>query len=296
MKLFKGHIAVSIIVVAISGSVSFAQNYSSIFGVSTTKWEMPFCNLDQAFVKEQVSEMETLFNGMSYKMVGTVNPGGVTYDMTGIDANGYAREDLATGKAWFMSTIETMGGLDTLEFLIMDLSLNVNDTFLIYQPYNEVITSFIDSVYFISGLKHVQTDYHFWGSDEPLTFIEGVGTNYGIGYMHDSYNMCRCLISINKDFDLVYSNSDCFPPSVGYSAISNDLQVSVFPNPANTHITIEGDFNEKLEYRIYSLLGEKVMDGFIDGSGSTDIDLTTLQPNPYILRIGNQSFKLFVTK
>lgn len=295
MKLFKQHIAVSLIFVALSGSVSFAQNYSSIFGNSITRWEMPFCNLDQSYVKEQVSEMESVINGLSYKKVGTVYPGGVSYDLTGIDANGYAREDVTTGKAWFMSTIETMGGLDTLEFLIMDLSLSVDDAFLIYQPYNEVITSFIDSVYYISGVKHVQTDYHFWGSDEPLTFIEGVGTNYGIGYMHDSYNMCHCLISINKDFDQVYSNSNCFPPNVGISNLEEVIQVSVFPNPANTHITIETNNNEKLEYRIYSLLGEKVMEGIID-TPSFAVDLTELQPNPYIIRIGNQSFKLFVTK
>ena len=296
MKLFIQHIAVSLILLITSGSISLAQNYSSIFGLSITKWEMPFCNLDQAHVKEQISEMESMINGVSYKMVGTVYSGGVSYDLNGIDANGFTREDVTTGKAWFMSTIETMSGLDTVEYLIMDLSLSVNDIFLIYQPWNEVITSIIDSVYYISGVKHVQTDYHFWGSDEPLTFIEGVGTNYGLGYMHDSFNMCRCLISINKDLDEVYSNSDCFPPSVGYSPISDELQVSVFPNPANTHITIEGNFNEELEYEIYSLLGKKVMQGIINGSGSTDIDITALKPNSYVLRIGNQSYKLFVTK
>ena len=274
---------------------SLAQNYNSIFGIENTKWEMPFCNLDQAYVKEQMSEMETVINGVSYKMVGTVYSGGVSYDLNGIDANGFTREDVSTGKAWFMSTIETMGGIDTLEFLIMDLSLSVDDTFLIYQPWNEVLTSIIDSVYYISGVKHVQTDYHFWGSEEPLTFIEGIGTNYGLSYMHDSYNMCHCLISINKDLDEVYSNSNCFPPSVGYSPISNELQLSVFPNPANTHITIKGNFNEELEYEIYSLLGKKVMGGIIDSS-SIDVDLTELQSKPYIIRIGNQSFKLFVPK
>ena len=274
---------------------SLAQNYNSIFGIENTKWEMPFCNLDQAYVKEQVSEMESVINGVNYKNVGTVTPSGVSYDLNGIDANGFTREDVTTGKAWFMSTIETMGGIDTLEFLIMDLSLSLDDTFLIYQPYNDVITSIIDSVYYISGVKHVQTDYHFWGSDEPLTFIEGLGTNYGLGYMHDSYNMCRCLISVNKDFDEVYSNGNCFPPSVGYSPISDEVQLSVFPNPANTHITIKGNFNKELEYEIYSLLGKKVMGGIID-TPSIDVDLTELQPNPYIIRIGNQSFKLFVTK
>ena len=293
MKFFIQLLAVFCFFVSTSVD-SFAQNYNSIFGIENTKWEMPFCNLDQAYVKEQMSEMETVINGVSYKKVGTVTPSGVSYDLSGIDANGFTREDVSTGKAWFMSTIEMMGGIDTLEFLIMDLSLNVEDTFLIYQPWNQVTTSIIDSVYYISGVKHVQTDYHFWGSEEPLTFIEGIGTNYGLSYMHDSYNMCHCLISINKDLDEVYSNSNCFPPSVGYSSISNEVQLSVFPNPANTHITIKGNFNEEIEYEIYSLLGKKVMGGIIDAP-SIDVDLTELQSNPYIIRIGNQSFKLFVS-
>jgi hypothetical protein len=293
MKLFIQHIAVSLIFLLTSGSISLAQNYSSIFGLSITKWEMPFCNLDQAYVKEQISEMESVINGVNYKNVGTVYSGGVSYDLTGIDANGFAREDLTSGKAWFMSTIETMGGIDTLEFLIMDLSLSVDDTFLIYQPWNEVITSIIDSVYFISGVKHVQTNYHFWGSDEPLTFIEGVGTNYGLGYMHDSYNMCRCLISINKDLDEVYSNSNCFPPSVGNEDLTEEVSVTVFPNPSSTYVTIESNAKGVQQYAIYSILGEKVMNGIIN---SNRIDISGLPSSSYILRIGNQSFKLFVTK
>ena len=293
MKLFIQHIAVSLILLLTSGGVSLAQNYSSIFGVTITKWEMPFCNLDQAHVKEQVSEMEYMINGESYKMVGTVYSGGVSYDLAGIDANGFAREDVTTGKAWFMSTIETMSGLDTVEYLIMDLSLNVGDTFLIYQPWNEVITSIIDSVYYISGVKHVQTNYHFWGSDEPLTFIEGVGTNYSLGYMHDSYNMCRCLISINKDLDEVYSNSDCFPPMVGNETLIEDVSISIFPNPASTYLTVESNLKSVQDYAIYSILGEKIMSGRIS---SQRIDISGLPSSSYILKVGNQSFKLFVAE
>ncbi len=294
MNSFKGHIAVSLLV-AISGSVSFAQNYSSVFGVSTTKWEMPFCNLDQAHVKTQVSEMETMINGTSYKMVGTVHTSGVSYDLTGVDANGFAREDVQDGKVWFMSTIETIWGLDTLEFLVMDLSLNVNDTFLIHQAYNEVITSFVDSVYYVSGVKHVRTNYYFWGNNEPLTFIEGIGTNYGLGYMHDSYNMCRCLISINKDFDEVYLNSSCFPPSVGYNDLHDELELTVYPNPTSSILTIETNRNEQLEYQIISLNGKIVRKDTLS-SLRNELDLSDLSPDIYVLRIGNESFKLVITK
>ena len=210
-----------------------------------------------------------------------------------MDANGFAREDVTTGKAWFMSAIETMSGLDTVEYLIMDLSLNVGDTFLIYQPWNEVITSIIDSVYYISGVKHVQTNYHFWGSDEPLTFIEGVGTNYSLGYMHDSFNMCRCLISINKDLDEVYSNTNCFPPMVGNEHLIEDVGISIFPNPASNYLIVKSNLISVKDYAIYSVLGEKLMSG---GISSNRIDISGLASSSYILRIGNQSFKLFVVE
>lgn len=292
MKLFLQFLVTLILFFSICNE-SFSQNYNSIFGIENTNWKMPFCNLDIADVKEQMSELETVINGVNYKMVGTVYSGGVSYDLAGIDANGFTREDVTTGKAWFMSTIETMSGLDTVEYLIMNLSLNVGDTFLIYQPWNEVITSIIDSVYYISGVKHVQTNYHFWGSDEPLTFIEGVGTNYGLGYMHDSFNMCRCLISINKDLDEVYSNNNCFPPMVGNENLIEDIGISIFPNPASTYVTIESNAKVVQNYAIYTVIGETVMNGTMN---SNRIDISGLASSSYILRIGNQSFKLFVAE
>jgi len=272
---------------------SFSQNYNSIFGIENTNWKMPFCNLDIADVKEQMSEVETVINGLNYKKVGTVTPNGVFYDLNGFETNGFTREDVSSGKAWFMSTMETILGMDTLEFLVMDLSLNIGDTFMIHKPWNDVITSIIDSVYFISGVKHVQTDYHFWGSSQPLTFIEGIGTNYGLSYMHDSFNMCRCLISINKDFDEVYSNNNCFPPMVGNEHLMEDFKTSIFPNPVSTYLTVESNLKSVQDYAIYSILGEKVMSGRIS---SNRIDISGLPSSSYILRIGDQSFKLFVTK
>ena len=276
-----------------SSNVLLAQNYNSIFGIENTTWKTPFCNLDQAHIKEQVSEMESMINGETYKMVGTVYSGGVSYDLAGIDANGFTREDETAGKAWFMSTIETMSGLDTVEYLIMDLSLNVGDPFLIYQPWNEVITSIIDSVYYISGVKHVQTNYLFWGSDEPLTFIEGIGTNYGLSYMHDSFNMCHCLISINKDFDEVYSNNNCFPPMVGNEHLVEDVGISIFPNPASKYLIVESNLKSVKDYAIYSILGEKIMSGRLS---SQRIDISGLPSSSYILKLGNRSFKLFVAE
>ena len=292
MKFIIQVIVISFLFLA-SSNVFLAQNYNSIFGIENTTWKTPFCNLDISHVKEQISEIETILNGVNYKKVGTVTPNGVSYDLNGIDANGYTREDVSSGKAWFMSTMEMVGAIDTLEFLVMDLSLNVGDTFVIYKPWNEVISSIIDSVYFISGVKYVQTNYHFWGSDEPLTFIEGVGTNYGLSYMHDSFNMCHCLISINKDLDEVYSNNNCFPSMVGNEHLIEDVGISIFPNPASTYLIVESNLIGVQDYAIYSILGEQVMCGRI---GSQRIDISGLPSSSYTLKVGNQVFKLVVTE
>ena len=189
-----------VLIVMIQG-IAFTQNYLSIFGNENTKWDQPFCNLDQTEVQQHVSEQEVVFDDQIYKQVGTVIPNGISYDMNSVSGNGYAREDLVLGKAWFAGVVETIEGSDTLEYLIMDLSLEVGDVFVIYEFGGLENFAAVDSVYFENGLKHVRTNYQFWSNDDPLTFIEGVGTNYGIAYMHNYLNMCPCLISIKRDFD-----------------------------------------------------------------------------------------------
>ena len=272
---------------------SFSQNYPSIFGSQSTKWDFPWCNLDQSSITEQISEVDTTINGVSYKKVGTIYPGGISYGLDAVSSNGYARENQAEGKVWYKGGVEGIFGMDTVEYLIMDLSLNVGDTFIIHESFGLELMTTIDSVYYDFGVKHVRTDHQFWSSEVPLIFIEGLGTNYGISYMHDSYNMCRCLMSIKKDSDEVYSNSDCEPPVVGNEDLTEDVSVSIFPNPSSTYVTIESNATDVQEYTIYSVLGEKVMNGILN---SNRIDISVLPSSSYILRIGNQSFKLFVSK
>ena len=44
-------------------SIISAQSYSSIYGSDSTKWEIPFCNLDQGYIREQISKEDTVVNG-----------------------------------------------------------------------------------------------------------------------------------------------------------------------------------------------------------------------------------------
>lgn len=267
-----------------------AQEYTSILGAQNTRWKVPFCNLDQQFIRENITNEtdETIVAGLSYNKVGTVFSGGVDFSLNTIGSNGYIREETTEGKAWFMGTIETMSGIDTVEYLVMDLSLEVGDEFIIHGAWGETSISTIDSVYYMTGQKHVRTTFHYWSNDHPLTFIEGVGTNYGLSYMHDHYNMCPCLISIEKDADEIYLNTACNAGTVGLNE-NKESKIVLFPNPANNKLSIN-NLPLKGTYIIRNVLGELIMSGTYNSS-NLNINLSNLKKNIYFIEINNEILK-----
>ncbi|MBS1646446.1 MAG: T9SS type A sorting domain-containing protein [Bacteroidetes bacterium] len=72
--------------------------------------------------------------------------------------------------------------------------------------------------------------------------------------------------------------------------------VKVYPNPSNGKINIERESEDMLLITIYDLSGEQVYNGIINGAGSNSIDISTLQSGIYLLRAGNENFKLIITK
>jgi len=239
-----------------------AQPYGTIFGADATKWEIPFCNLDQEFVREQIAIIDTMINGKTYKKVGTIGSNSIDYSMNGniTNTNGFVREDSINGKAWFMGAIETTNGLDTLEFPIMDLSLNVNDTFIVYGSYGDSTITAVDSVYALSGNKYVRTNYVLQGGNQKLTFIEGVGTNYGLNYMHDNYNLCPCLISYDKDNSQLYLDSQCIPISDTDEEIGKKDNVLIYPHPISEsgRLKFKNLSNDESKLIIFSSLGQTI--------------------------------------
>ena len=69
----------------------------------------------------------------------------------------------------------------------------------------------------------------------------------------------------------------------------------VYPNPANSELTIEMDLLEEKKYRIYSTIGELVSSGKLN-SNLNKIDLSSLPPNVYVLNINNHSVKIVKTE
>lgn len=73
------------------------------------------------------------------------------------------------------------------------------------------------------------------------------------------------------------------------------VNYKVFPNPFNQIFTIEKNSTQVYEFKIYTLMGQLVSSGKLN-SQLNPVDLTSLAPNTYLLKIDNQWFRLIKTK
>ena len=68
----------------------------------------------------------------------------------------------------------------------------------------------------------------------------------------------------------------------------------IYPNPSSNELFIESEKLEGYEFNIINLLGKKVASGWINGQTET-VDISSLPPNVYILRIDNEAVEFVKT-
>jgi len=219
-------------------TTSLGQIYNTIFGQDTTEWAVPFCQLGQGLIVDRIAIEDTMIYGQNYKKVGTIEHNSIDYKMMGLlgVTNGFLREDTISGKVWFLGTINNNTVLDTVEYLISDMSLSLGDSFVIHLNYGDSITV-VDSVYYEAGAKYIQLNFRpteIGPNFKKVTFVEGVGTNYGFAYMHfnTAHNLCPCLSNYEKDGSTVYFDHSCsVVNNISKVEHNNFLNVNVFPHP-----------------------------------------------------------------
>ncbi|XOV93617.1 MAG: T9SS type A sorting domain-containing protein [Bacteroidota bacterium] len=75
----------------------------------------------------------------------------------------------------------------------------------------------------------------------------------------------------------------------------SDLQILVYPNPTESHISIQVDTKEKLSYRLFDLTGRTMIEEF-NTLPETAISLDNLQPGIYLLEVKNDISILKILK
>jgi len=70
---------------------------------------------------------------------------------------------------------------------------------------------------------------------------------------------------------------------------------SVYPNPFDNQLIVNSNIKRRKKYEIYTLFGEMKISGYLDFS-ENKINVTTLPPNLYYLKIDDQTTKLLKAK
>ena len=68
-------------------------------------------------------------------------------------------------------------------------------------------------------------------------------------------------------------------------------QVTIYPNPTQSHINLSLNYAKEVHYKLFSPLGKQLMTGTITSSNQ-EIDISHLPSNIYFLKVDNQVFKI----
>ncbi|MEY3443674.1 MAG: hypothetical protein RLZZ519_1955 [Bacteroidota bacterium] len=258
---------------------SFSQSYLSIFGNSTTDWDIVEFGACDAICSGTVTVVgDTTISGVSYKRLNGLS--------------GFLREDSTQGKAWYYDTTAQA------EFLVMDLNLSVGDTFDLYDYSNVAHPHLVDSVYISGNRKHVRLDVStvMCAYEEKITFVEGSGTTVGFHYQRQYFNnsVSSAMLCHHKDGVKAAGNTlfndVCFFCDVAVDEAVSDVQsIHLFPNPAQDQLNIElRNFTSRnAKLTIYDAVGKYVETKHLVDALTT-MDISQLSQGIYyaILRDG----------
>lgn len=257
-------------------SKAFSQSYKSIFGHTSTSWEVILHGYCDFIVSRTVTAtIDTTVNFKNYKVISGLG--------------GFLREDTTMGKVWFFDTLLQR------EYLVMDMTLNLGDTSYIYTWDNDSIPMRVDSVYYVNGLKYIR--FNSWismcGPVEKIKYIEGSGANASYNYNGnlnsvDSYMLCHFKDGVKVSGTNFFGDT-CYVFEVGIAENKSDLdKVKIFPNPAHTYIQINQPENIRRTFNIYDLTGRIVLNRHLTNSTEI-IDISGLTGGTYIYKLDSEN-------
>lgn len=85
--------------------------------------------------------------------------------------------------------------------------------------------------------------------------------------------------------------NDCSTPT-NVSVVSNKNGINIYPNPSSSTIVVSGSFDRETSYQIIAISGQVVKEGVLKNS-KQEIDISSLSPNWYYLKIGSKTTKFF---
>lgn len=272
-----------------------SQDFETICKVGSTSWNyIPYGACDYFTTDSLTIVTDTLFNEQNYFVL-------YNYGFYGNDTAGYLREDTIAGKLWYREDLHT-----SQEFLVMDLSLNKDDSFTLYD-FTSSTEITVDTVYYdTENRKHVgfgDGNMQLCSYTPDFEFIEGVGSTACHLYQGTTSGsiLSTALLCCHKDEELIFStetfNNSCSIFSVNVPKSQVNFETNVYPNPSNGNFTIKfvnPEFNI-YSLKIYSLSGQLVYSENINQE-LIKIDEGLLTDGIYFYKLTNHKDKIISGK
>ncbi|HNZ43238.1 MAG TPA: T9SS type A sorting domain-containing protein [Bacteroidales bacterium] len=278
------------LIIVLSTKLSTAQ-FQSLFGKNQTSWNIKHQQLFGEYCDSLAVIGDTIINENVWKKIYCYTPI-LNPDLQTV--KGFIREDTITGKAWYYSSV------DTNINLIMDLSLNMSDSFYIDNLGGDYL---VDSIYYFSGKKHVRFNLtiSYTSNNEKFTMIEGTGTNIGIRYTDNQWpGINPYLMCHYKDSQLVFINKDsiygikCNTSIIAVSEQEKESNINIFPNPTKDYLYIENYVNSNITaIEILDIQGKikiSINNIFDDPNNPINIDISKLKSGVYIIKMISRDF------
>lgn len=213
---------------------------------------------------------------------------------------GFVREDVNEGKLWFLNN------LDNLEYLVMDLALEVGDTFTTFYNADCLLSGAggtvaqVVEIYTLENRKIVKLDRGFGGGYicDTLKFIEGVGPNASIFFQSTSlddirglaFNVCRMDKEDTLSFPTISPLDLCgLTTQVADISLSNN-SFSILPNPNDGSFIIKEDnkgaiADDSALFILFDLTGNVVYKAHAISFINEVIDISHLSSGMYFYSI-----------
>lgn len=195
--------------------------------------------------------------------------------------------------AYFETTLNTNG-------MITDATYKEAESLVVLSGYTHILQPFLYLLYDFEGENFQNGNKRKIDLILPLNQIEGIATENGTDYfVSNEYFNFNGSIEIPQQLHKIDLSAylDDYLNNLNMVEVGDaHLDVSLFPNPTNSVITIQSKLPlNHTKYLIFNGLGQKVLEGKLNAEQS--IDLSRLVPDLYFLKLqGNRDQLLKVVK
>ncbi len=257
---------------------------------------------DVYFIEQLISEINNEFNIDLDKIyaIGYSNGGMMVYS-------------LACNRSDLFSAVGIMSGV----MLEEDCTLNDPIPIIKFHGIADEVLPYDGSLWYQS----VSDVVNFWLDQNNIPVSSQITTELNEGkvvkdeFSENVEGSCFHLYTINEEWDKpgghvwFSDNIDGLSPNeIVWNFFSNQCSVTsteeisdihssinIFPNPFQNQLTIENKFKNIQQFKVFNILGELQTKGKLN-AGINAINLESLPPNVYFLKIGNRIEKLIKTE